>query len=449
MFVCPGRFNSTRVGAIYIDRVESGPAEGSVQDHLNEFASTFPKGFDCTPTRLHAVLSCESTLTEYKIQSHKQKFQAQLAALRSSFTGGRMLEWDATLHSELFVNGNRAREIAWNAVKQLFLSQNDHSDERSGQLSLDLQGLVQSTRSSFDASLPLLDITPFIIKNKDHSVGGGGFGDVYKCWYINGGLSKEVAVKAFRFRFAMGGATGNSSHEMLRRELGIWKRINHKNVVPFLGIAYGFGMQGATSLVSLWMPNGSLQDFLAKHDKIWLLDVANGLQHLHSQENPIVHGNLTPANVLIDADYTARLTDFGFTSIVEKIPEAVTYLQVSTARPGVLRFIAPEQVQSEKTFNRKTESDIFSYGCVALQVLSGKQPWSEVIEDVAIVLCLAKGHRPGRPQSRIIEEPHWNLIQVCWLSIMERPSAKVIVSDIQRFLHDCPPYRAFRKSMIP
>ena len=53
---------------------------------------------------------------------------------------------------------------------------------------------------------------------------------------------------------------------MLRRELGIWRGLDHINVVPFLGIAYGFGMRGAMSLVSLWMPNESLHHFLAKHD---------------------------------------------------------------------------------------------------------------------------------------------------------------------------------------
>jgi hypothetical protein len=52
---------------------------------------------------------------------------------------------------------------------------------------------------------------------------------------------------------------------MVRRELGIWKRLDHINVVPFLGIAYGFGMRGAMSLVSLWMPNESLHHFLVEH----------------------------------------------------------------------------------------------------------------------------------------------------------------------------------------
>ena len=53
---------------------------------------------------------------------------------------------------------------------------------------------------------------------------------------------------------------------MLRRELGIWRRLKHDNIVPFLGIAYGFGMDGAMSLVSLWMPNESIHKFLAKYD---------------------------------------------------------------------------------------------------------------------------------------------------------------------------------------
>ena len=53
---------------------------------------------------------------------------------------------------------------------------------------------------------------------------------------------------------------------MLRRELGIWRRLDHKNIVPFLGIAYGFGMHGTMSLVSSWMPNESLQYFLAKYN---------------------------------------------------------------------------------------------------------------------------------------------------------------------------------------
>ncbi|KAF8553439.1 kinase-like protein [Imleria badia] len=231
---------------------------------------------------------------------------------------------------------------------------------------------------------------------------------------------------------------------MLRRELGIWRRLDHNNIVPFLGFAYGFGMRGAMALVSLWMPNESLHLFLAKYDDNLglkhrlqlLLDIATGLHYLHSF--PIVHGDLNCHNVLLDADYTARLADFGYASLVGNIPEALTYLQRSTARPGALRWMAPEQVESEEPFNRTPKSDIYSFGCIALQgssldintgfmlilsqVLSGKQPWSEVRGESAVILRLAKGHKPD-----------------CWSPIEERPATKVIISTIQRFLSHCLP----------
>ena len=71
--------------------------------------------------------------------------------------------------------------------------------------------------------------------------------------------------------------------------------------------------------------------------------------------------------MLLDADYTARLADFGYASLVGNIPEALTYLQTSTARPGALRWIAPEQVDLDEMLNLTTKTDIYSFRCVALQ----------------------------------------------------------------------------------
>ena len=136
------------------------------------------------------------------------------------------------------------------------------------------------------------------------------------------------------------------------------------------------------------------------------------------------------------------------------IPEALAYLQRSTARPGALRWIAPEQVDPTKMFNRTTKTDIYSFGCVALQgssldsdarlvlislqVLSGKQPWSEVRHESAVVLRLAKGHKPGRPKSGTLTDSYWNLIQDCWSPMEERPAADLIIRIIEQFLSYCP-----------
>ncbi|KAG9312363.1 kinase-like domain-containing protein [Chiua virens] len=146
-------------------------------------------------------------------------------------------------------------------------------------------------------------------------------------------------------------------------------------------------------------------------------------------------------NVLLDADYTARLSDFGFASLMGNIPEGLAYLQWSTVRPGAIRWTAPEQIDSEENPNVTTKSDIYSFGCLALQVLSGKIPWSEVRKDAAVVLRLAKAKQPGRPASRSIDDSHWDLIQSCWSPIEERPTAEAIIFKIQCFLNACPPSR--------
>ena len=159
--------------------------------------------------------------------------------------------------------------------------------------------------------------------------------------------------------------------------------------------------------------------------------------------------------MLVDADYTARLAGFGRATLLGNIPEALTHLQRSIARPGALRWTAPEQLEVDgEKFNHTTKSDVYSFGCVALQgssldsdarpmlislqVLSGKIPWSEVREDSAIVSHLWQGHKPGRPESRTLNDSHWNLIQQCWLPMEERPAAGAIIPTIQQFLRDCP-----------
>ena len=71
--------------------------------------------------------------------------------------------------------------------------------------------------------------------------------------------------------------------------------------------------------------------------------------------------------MLIDADRTARLVDFGFASLVGDIPDALNYLERSTTRPGALRWAAPEQVLSDDGFKLTTKSDIYSFGCISLQ----------------------------------------------------------------------------------
>ncbi|KAG1730744.1 hypothetical protein EDB19DRAFT_1739763 [Suillus lakei] len=107
------------------------------------------------------------------------------------------------------------------------------------------------------------DLTPFITRTTQDPVSGGGFGDVWKCNYDAYGTSALVAVKAFKFPDHYDLRKINRN---INREIDILKMLRHNNIVPLWGIAIGFGrMPGLRCLVSPWMPNGTLNAYLASH----------------------------------------------------------------------------------------------------------------------------------------------------------------------------------------
>ncbi|KAJ8584508.1 kinase-like protein, partial [Rhizopogon salebrosus TDB-379] len=134
------------------------------------------------------------------------------------------------------------------------------------------------------------------------------------------------------------------------------------------------------------------------------------------------------SNVLIDVDGHARLTDFGLSSVANA-GEDLTYLAVTTRRPGALRWAAPELVVEDNDHIAPTfGSDIYSFGSVMLQTLSGRLPWSEIKNQTFIVVKLFEECLPQRPESLPILDAHWDFIMLCMNLVVEsRPSAAEVV----------------------
>ncbi|KIJ64204.1 hypothetical protein HYDPIDRAFT_40439 [Hydnomerulius pinastri MD-312] len=228
------------------------------------------------------------------------------------------------------------------------------------------------------------DLTGQIVKHASIPGVGAGFWDIWRCTHNAASGSVQVAVKALRFQADPG--LRERSMMFLRREVEIWRRLDHPNIVQFLGIAEGLGY--SMSLVSLWMANGTLDCFLREHDfelelthrLQLLLDISSGLEYLHSL--PLIHGDLSSVNVLVDENHSARLADFGLSTVPGEIPETLGFLESSPAA-GALRWTSPERYPINLIATGKialapaTEmSDIYSLGSLALQVLSGQRPWS-------------------------------------------------------------------------
>ncbi|KAG2356602.1 kinase-like domain-containing protein, partial [Suillus spraguei] len=132
------------------------------------------------------------------------------------------------------------------------------------------------------------------------------------------------------------------------------------------------------ALVSPWLENGSLTEYLQRKHKIlsynWkfalvsstLEDVARGLQYLHS--NSIIHGDLSGNNVLVDKDGKASLIDFGLSALhSERISQALVPINAE----GTVHYMAPECLTFDDEDNEwsvlSPKSDVYSFGGIMLQ----------------------------------------------------------------------------------
>lgn len=120
----------------------------------------------------------------------------------------------------------------------------------------------------------------------------------------------------------------------------IWSRLNHPNAVPLRG--YALQEDGTPMIISPWFEHGDVRSYLedypdADRKKI-VRQVVEGLVYLHSQDPPVVHGDLKGGNVLIGKEGDAALCDFGLSTLLMVNPATMT---MSTVAVGTVRWCAP------------------------------------------------------------------------------------------------------------
>ncbi|WVZ64646.1 hypothetical protein U9M48_014140 [Paspalum notatum var. saurae] len=200
-------------------------------------------------------------------------------------------------------------------------------------------------------------------------IGRGGFGSVYRGYLDD--QDRHVAVKTFS------SATG--SPEQGRREFAaeveVMSQLRHRNVVQLVGWCDDDGQQGLFIVYDL-VRGGSLDKYLY-HPEILMswtqrYNIAVGLGaailYLHTEcDQCVVHGDIKPSNVMLDSSGNAKLGDFGLARLVDHGAEPQTTQVVA----GTLGYIDPEFISDQK---RSTESDIYSFGVVLLEIACGEPP---------------------------------------------------------------------------
>ncbi|XP_015972367.2 rust resistance kinase Lr10-like [Arachis duranensis] len=205
-----------------------------------------------------------------------------------------------------------------------------------------------------------------ITKQFKDKLGEGAHGAVYK-----GKLSSQilVAVKILN-------STVGEGKEFIN-EVGTMSKVHHVNVVRLLGYCADGSHR---ALVYHFFPNGNLQTFIAtSSDKEtflgWnklhhiALGIAKGIEYLHQGcDQRILHFDINPYNVLLDDNFTPKISDFGLAKLCSKNRSTVSM----TAARGTLGYMAPE-VFSRNFGNVSYKSDIYSYGMLLLEMVGGRK----------------------------------------------------------------------------
>ncbi|KAF8036348.1 hypothetical protein BT93_C2154 [Corymbia citriodora subsp. variegata] len=202
--------------------------------------------------------------------------------------------------------------------------------------------------------------------NESRILGEGGFGRVYSGILEDG---TNVAVKVLKREDQQGGREFLAEVEML-------SRLHHRNLVKLIGICTE---ERVRCLVYELIPNGSVESHLHGVDKEaapldWgarmkiALGAARGLAYLHEDSSPrVIHRDFKASNILLEHDFTPKVSDFGLarTALDEE------NRHISTRVMGTFGYVAPEYAM---TGHLLVKSDVYSYGVVLLELLTGKKP---------------------------------------------------------------------------
>ncbi|TDL17583.1 kinase-like protein [Rickenella mellea] len=272
-------------------------------------------------------------------------------------------------------------------------------------------------------------------------VAGGGFADVWKGSMPNG--NEVVALKAFRVY------TQSVRRKILQRfshEAVIWRQLRHPNILPFYGVHAGGDESGGDefgelSLVSPWMDTGNILNYVDANpqaDRISLLaDVTQGLKYLHLFEPTVVHGDIKAANVLITPSLNACLADFGLASLRDS--QESTWDTTTEKAAGTLRWQAPELLlgdENGETVLPNRCSDIYSFGCLCIEVFTGKAPFAEILRDTVVVMSIMQKRTPKRPSDDLseigLDESMWNMMEQCWQS---EPTHRPTIVQVEEYFN--------------
>ena len=239
-------------------------------------------------------------------------------------------------------------------------------------------------------------------------IGKGGMGVVYKT--LDKEINEDIAIKILKSEISQ----DNAIIERFRNELKIARRISHKNVCRM----YDLNKEEGTYYITMeYVPGEDLKDVIRREDKLSPEKAINIAKQLceglvEAHRLGVVHRDLKPQNIMIDAEGEAKIMDFGIARSVET--PGVTRTGIIIGTPD---YISPEQAEGEEADQR---SDIYSLGVVLFEMVTGQVPFKG---DTALSVALKhKSQLPLDPRklNPEVSDDLSRLILICMEKDRER-----------------------------
>ncbi|KAF2198764.1 hypothetical protein GQ43DRAFT_492882 [Delitschia confertaspora ATCC 74209] len=263
---------------------------------------------------------------------------------------------------------------------------------------------------------------------KGQLIGKGTFGRVYLAMNITTG--EVIAVKQVEVNPKAAGSDKDKMKELVKsldQEIDTMQHLDHPNIVQYLGCER---KEYSISIFLEYISGGSVGSCIRKHGKFDEPIVSSltrqtlcGLSYLHREG--ILHRDLKADNILLDVDGTCKISDFG----ISKKSDNIYGNDITNSMQGSVFWMAPEVIRSQgQGYSAKV--DIWSLGCVVLEMFAGKRPWSKEEAIGAIYKLGSLNQAPPIPEdvSRTITPQALSFMYDCFtIDPTERPTAETLL----------------------
>lgn len=268
------------------------------------------------------------------------------------------------------------------------------------------------------------------------SIGTGGMGEVYKAVRADDQFEQQVAIKLVR-----GGYDTQQVLARFRAERQILATLEHPNIARLLD--GGATEDGLPFLVMELIEGERIdrycdQQGLSTIARVRLFrEVCTAVTYAH--QRLVVHCDLKPGNILVTADGTVKLLDFGVARMLSPVPRAAGEERTLTLMRALTpEFASPEQVRGEPT---TTASDVYSLGVVLYRLLTGRSPYRsigtlphEIVRDV----CESEPERPSTTTSQR-SDLRGDLDNITLMALRKEPARRY--ASVEQFSEDLRRYR--------